>query len=95
MLTFSQSTNFCLLFCNIIQGRGGVSVIRLSGKSAVNALQLLAGEKIPAPRKAVLRDIKHPTSREVLDKGLVLYFPGPNSFTGEDCVEFHVHGRYI
>ncbi|XP_015175181.1 PREDICTED: tRNA modification GTPase GTPBP3, mitochondrial isoform X2 [Polistes dominula] len=44
------------------------------------------------PRKAVLKKILDPETKEVIDKGLCLWFPGPKSFTGEDCVEFHVHG---
>ncbi|RZB39267.1 tRNA modification GTPase GTPBP3, mitochondrial, partial [Asbolus verrucosus] len=47
---------------------------------------------LPQPRTAILRSIKHPISKEILDKGLILWFPGPQSFTGEDCCEFHVHG---
>ncbi|XP_030748636.1 tRNA modification GTPase GTPBP3, mitochondrial isoform X2 [Sitophilus oryzae] len=46
----------------------------------------------PIPRNALLRSIRHPISKEVLDRGLILWFPGPNSFTGEDSCEFHVHG---
>nr|XP_034177917.1 tRNA modification GTPase GTPBP3, mitochondrial isoform X3 [Osmia lignaria] len=44
------------------------------------------------PRIALLRKIHDPETKEVLDKGLCLWFPGPKSFTGEDSVEFHVHG---
>uniref|UniRef100_A0A670Y3X2 5-taurinomethyluridine-[tRNA] synthase subunit GTPB3, mitochondrial n=2 Tax=Pseudonaja textilis TaxID=8673 RepID=A0A670Y3X2_PSETE len=46
----------------------------------------------PLPRTATLRRICDPSSSEILDRGLVLWFPGPASFTGEDSVEFHVHG---
>lgn len=44
------------------------------------------------PRKAYFRRIRHPQSGMVLDRGLVLWFPGPNSFTGEDSVELQIHG---
>ncbi|KAF3690713.1 tRNA modification GTPase GTPBP3, mitochondrial GTP-binding protein 3 Precursor [Channa argus] len=47
---------------------------------------------LPPPRTALLRSITDPESKEVLDRGLVLWFPGPHSFTGEDSVEFHIHG---
>lgn len=47
---------------------------------------------ISEARKAYMRRIRHPLSGEVLDKGLVLWFPGPNSFTGEDSVELQIHG---
>lgn len=44
------------------------------------------------PRKAYFRRIRHPISGQVLDRGLVLWFPGPHSFTGEDSVELQIHG---
>ncbi|KAG7230594.1 hypothetical protein INR49_025311 [Caranx melampygus] len=47
---------------------------------------------LPPPRTALLRSITDPQSNEVLDRGLVLWFPAPHSFTGEDSVEFHIHG---
>ncbi len=68
----------------------GVAVIRLSGAQAFNAVELLAGN-LPVPRKATLRTIRS-RNNEAIDKGLILLFPGPNSFTGEDSVEFHLHG---
>ncbi|KAL1492629.1 hypothetical protein ABEB36_010861 [Hypothenemus hampei] len=49
-------------------------------------------KNLPEPRKAVLQNIKHPLTKEIIDKGLVLWFPGPRSFSGEDSCEFHVHG---
>uniref|UniRef100_W5M5D7 5-taurinomethyluridine-[tRNA] synthase subunit GTPB3, mitochondrial n=1 Tax=Lepisosteus oculatus TaxID=7918 RepID=W5M5D7_LEPOC len=75
-------------------GRCGVAVIRVSGPSSSSALCSLAGpnRRLPAPRTAVLRDLTDPRTRELLDRGLVLWFPGPHSFTGEDSAELHVHG---
>jgi len=72
-------------------GRAGIAVIRLSGPAASRILTTMAGP-CPAPRKAAFRKLIDPTDGTVLDTGLVLWFPGPNSFTGEDCAEFHVHG---
>ncbi|MEC9368592.1 MAG: tRNA uridine-5-carboxymethylaminomethyl(34) synthesis GTPase MnmE [Pseudomonadota bacterium] len=72
-------------------GRAGVAVIRLSGSRAGDALETLAGT-LPPPRRASLRRLRHPLSREELDRALVLWFPGPGSVTGEDVVELHVHG---
>lgn len=69
----------------------GVAVIRVSGAGARTAFECLSG-RLPAPRRAVLRAIRYPDSEEVIDRGLVLWFPAPESFTGEDCCEFHVHG---
>lgn len=66
----------------------GVAVIRLSGPRVRDAFLHLAGV-LPAPRTMALRRIGADTQ---LDQGLVAWFPGPHSFTGEDCAEFHVHG---
>lgn len=68
----------------------GVAIIRLSGPQVQSGLQTLVGN-VPPPRRAVLRDIRA-DDRELLDRGLVLFFPGPNSFTGEDCAELQIHG---
>lgn len=73
-------------------GRAGVAVWRISGPRAGVALAALTGRKLPAPRQAALRSILNPASGEPLDKGLVLWLPGPRSFTGEDCAELHTHG---
>ncbi|XP_030288027.1 5-taurinomethyluridine-[tRNA] synthase subunit GTPB3, mitochondrial isoform X2 [Sparus aurata] len=75
-------------------GRCGVAVIRASGPASATALKCMAGLTcgLPAPRTALLRSITDPQTREVLDRGLVLWFPAPHSFTGEDSVEFHIHG---
>lgn len=72
-------------------GRAGVSVLRLSGPQAGEALRDLTGRSLPAPRVASLRSILD-AEGEVIDKPLVLWFPAPKSFTGEDCAEIHVHG---
>jgi tRNA modification GTPase len=47
---------------------------------------------VPEPRRAVLRKLRRPDGGEVIDEVLALWFPGPNSFTGEDTVELHTHG---
>ncbi|XP_051929883.1 tRNA modification GTPase GTPBP3, mitochondrial [Hippocampus zosterae] len=75
-------------------GKCGVAVVRISGPSSATALRCMAGltRSLPVPRSALLRSITHPQSKEVLDRGLVLWFPAPHSFTGEDSVEFHIHG---
>lgn len=71
-------------------GRAGVAVIRASGPASASLIQSLAGA-LPDPRRASFRRLRTKEG-ETLDRGLVLWFPGPNSFTGEDCAEFHVHG---
>lgn len=72
-------------------GPAGVAVVRLSGPAVAAAVMALAGD-LPAPRQAALRALHHPQTGEVLDRGLVLWFPAPRSFTGEDLAELHVHG---
>ncbi|KAM9096715.1 5-taurinomethyluridine-[tRNA] synthase subunit GTPB3, mitochondrial isoform 2-T2 [Sarcophilus harrisii] len=75
------------------QGKCGVAVIRISGPASGPALLgLMASKALPQPRVATLRLLQDPGSCEPLDRGLILWFPGPHSFTGEDCAEFHVHG---
>jgi len=75
-------------------GMGGIAVIRVSGPSALAALQRLskAGAKVPKARYATLRTLIDPETLQALDSSLVLFFPGPKSFTGEDVVEIHCHG---
>lgn len=73
-------------------GRAGVAVVRVSGKDAGKALALCGPGKEIQPRKASLRHIADPCSREEIDRALVLWFPAPGSYTGEDVVEYHVHG---
>ncbi len=74
------------------RGRGGVAVIRISGPHADSALKALSGKGPGAPRLAELRELRDPQSENVLDQALVLFFQGPQSFTGEDVVELHLHG---
>ncbi|XP_048833337.1 tRNA modification GTPase GTPBP3, mitochondrial isoform X2 [Brienomyrus brachyistius] len=74
-------------------GRCGVAVVRVSGPASALLLRSMAGPRgLPPSRTAVLRNITDPRSQELLDRGLVLWFPGPRSFTGEDSAEFHLHG---
>lgn len=72
-------------------GKAGVAVIRVSGPQALEAVKKMTAIKTPVPRKAMFSEIHTPDGTAV-DNGLVLYFPCPNSFTGEDVVEFQTHG---
>ncbi len=72
-------------------GRAAVAVMRLSGTGAADVVRRLAGS-LPAPREAALRRLRHPDTGETLDRALALWFPGPRSYTGEDCAELHLHG---
>ncbi|HEV2082335.1 MAG TPA: tRNA uridine-5-carboxymethylaminomethyl(34) synthesis GTPase MnmE [Brevundimonas sp.] len=70
-------------------GRGAIAVVRLSGPRTADVLAALAG-RLPAPRFAALRTLRHDGAR--LDEALVLWFPAPASYTGEDVAELHLHG---
>lgn len=70
-------------------GRAGVAVVRLSGPGAGPALVALAGA-LPPPRTATLRTLRYRNAE--IDRALVLWFPAPHSFTGEDVAEFQLHG---
>lgn len=72
-------------------GRSGVAVIRVSGAAAAECFGAF-GVKTPATRMATLATLKHPETRTEIDASLLLYFPAPNSFTGEEVVEIHCHG---
>ncbi len=72
-------------------GRSGVAVIRASGTAALEGAIAL-GAPILTPRMASLVVLRAPVSRETLDKALVLYFKDPASYTGEDTIEYHLHG---
>lgn len=68
----------------------GIAVVRISGPAARDALTALAGS-LPEPRRAVLRRIRNAAGEEI-DRGLVLFFEGPATVTGEDLAELHLHG---
>ncbi|MGB4101841.1 MAG: tRNA uridine-5-carboxymethylaminomethyl(34) synthesis GTPase MnmE [Alphaproteobacteria bacterium] len=72
-------------------GRAGVAVIRISGVQAGAALQHITRRPLPAPRMVSLGDFFNQAG-ERIDRGLTLWFPAPNSFTGEDVAELHIHG---
>ena len=73
-------------------GVSGIAVVRVSGKEAAEVVKQLTGDDLPAPRVAVLKKLKNSNTNEMIDEGIVLWFPAPNSYTGEDLAEFHVHG---
>lgn len=71
----------------------GVAVLRLSGEGAFQIAAALTGKaKAPPPRTALLRSLYQPETGHLIDRALLLTFPGPHSFTGEDVVEIHAHG---
>ena len=73
-------------------GVSGVAVVRISGPEASNVIKSLTGKEIPKPRMATLRKINNINTSELIDEGIIIWFPGPQSYTGEDLAEIHVHG---
>jgi tRNA modification GTPase len=73
-------------------GISGIAVIRISGKETSKVIELLTGKSIPKPRVATLRKINKINTSELIDEGIILWFPGPESYTGEDMAEMQVHG---
>ena len=73
-------------------GISGVAVIRVSGDNVKRVIKLLTGKELPSPRVATLRKKNNINTSELNDEGIIIWFPGPESYTGEDMAEFHVHG---
>ena len=73
-------------------GVSGVAIIRISGKETQNVIKLLTGKSVPPARMATLRKVNYINNSELIDEGIIIWFPGPNSYTGEDMAEIHVHG---
>ena len=73
-------------------GISGIAVIRISGENTKKVINILTGNDIPKPRVATLRKINKINTSELIDEGIILWFPGPDSYTGEDMAEIQVHG---
>ena len=73
-------------------GVSGIAVIRISGQETAKAIELITGKNVPKPRVATLRKINKINTSELIDEGIILWFPGPESYTGEDMAEIQVHG---
>ena len=73
-------------------GVSGVAIIRISGPEASKVIKSLTLKDLPKPRMATLRKIKNINTSDLIDEGIILWFPGPESYTGEDMAEIHVHG---
>ena len=74
------------------RGPSGIAIIRLSGKEALNISELITQKKILKFKEINLYKFYNPSNKTLIDEGLLLSFPGPNSFTGDNLVEFHIHG---
>ena len=73
-------------------GISGIAIVRISGEDTIKVIKLLTNASIPEPRVATLRKINKINTSELIDEGIILWFPGPDSYTGEDMAEFHIHG---
>ena len=73
-------------------GLSGIAVIRVSGSDTLKVLKNMTYLPIPDPKVASLRKFINPKTKEIIDEGILLWFPGPDSYTGEDMAEFHIHG---
>jgi len=73
-------------------GISGVAVVRVSGKETSKVIKLITNKDVPPPRVATLRKMNNINTNELIDEGIIIWFPGPQSYTGEDLAEFHVHG---
>ena len=72
--------------------KSGIAVIRVSGSRARSVIELLTNGPFPRPKSATLKKINKINTNELIDEGIILWFPAPQSYTGEDMAEFHVHG---
>ena len=73
-------------------GISGVAIIRISGPQSSKVIKKLTDNELPLPRVATLRKINYVNTSELIDEAIILWFPGPESYTGEDMAEIHVHG---
>ena len=73
-------------------GISGIAIIRVSGPETSKVLELLTNKSLPKPRVATLRKINKINTSELIDEGILLWFPAPESYTGEDMAEIQVHG---
>lgn len=85
------NTNETIFALSTVFGKSGVAVIRISGNYALKALNHFHIKKEIKPRFATLVDL-YDDSNQLIDNGIIIYFPAPNSFTGEDVIELQVHG---
>src|SRR5687767_14451472 len=88
VLSSDLETIFAL---STVLGKSGVAVIRISGSNSFSILQKITHKDDYIPRKATLTSF-YDQDNQIIDKGLSIFFSHPSSFTGEDCVEFHIHG---
>ena len=74
------------------RGPSGIAIIRLSGKDTLNISELISKKKNLKNKSTIFCKFYNPSNNDLIDEGLLLLFPSPNSFTGDDLAEFHIHG---
>ncbi|REK48785.1 MAG: tRNA uridine-5-carboxymethylaminomethyl(34) synthesis GTPase MnmE [Proteobacteria bacterium] len=72
--------------------KSGIAIIRISGLNTKKILSKITKIDLPNPREANLCNIYNHENNELIDQGMLIWFPGPNSYTGEDLAELHIHG---
>ena len=73
-------------------GISGIAVVRISGEDTSKVIQLMTGKNVPKPRVATLRKIHKIRHSELIDEGIMIWFPGHADYTGKDMAEIQVHG---
>ena len=73
-------------------GVSGIAVIRISGSKVKEIVKLITNSQLPKPKQATLKKFNKINNFELIDEGILIWFPGPGSYTGEDMAEIHVHG---
>ena len=73
-------------------GVSGIAVIRISGSKVEEIVKLITNDQLPKPRQATLKKFNKINNSELIDEGILIWSPGPESYTGEDMAEIHVHG---
>ena len=73
-------------------GISGIAIIRISGTKVKEIVKLITKSQLPKPRQATLKKFNKINNSELIDEGILIWFPGPESYTGEDMAEIHVHG---
>ena len=73
-------------------GVSGIAVIRISGIKTESVINLLTNSVLPKPRTVKVKKFNKIGTSELIDEGILIWFPGPESYTGEDMAEIHVHG---
>ena len=91
--TFSSYNIFMTIYA-LSSGIGvaGVAVVRISGPDTKNVVTQLISGRFPEPRVATLKKVNNSNKTELIDEGIIIWYPAPNSYTGEDMAEIQVHG---